>query len=109
MSFERGKIYRVDLEPARGSEQQGNARPCVILSVSPLNAKLRQVFVVPLSSSGKALPPLVVTVPSVGKQSVALCHQGRTIDKSRLGKLMGEISAADISNIEAAVRQYLGL
>ena len=109
MTFERGQLYRVDLNPARGSEQQGIARPCVILSMSPLNAKLRQVFVVPLSSSGKTLPPLVVAVPSAGVDSVALCHQGRTIDKVRMGKLMGELSAADLATVEASVRQYLGL
>jgi mRNA interferase MazF len=33
--FARGKIYRVDLEPTRGSEQQGNAKPCVIMSLTP--------------------------------------------------------------------------
>lgn len=109
MSYERGKIYRVDLEPARGSEQQGNARPCVILSISPLNAKLRQVSVVPLSSSGKTLPPIVVAVPSAGDKSVALCHQVRTIDKSRMGKFVGELDAADLLSVEIAIRQYFGL
>lgn len=109
MPYERGNIYRVDLEPARGSEQQGTARPCVILSVSPLNAKLRQVSVVPLSSSGKTLPPVVVAVPSAGDNSVALCHQVRTIDKSRIGKYIGELAAKDMTAIETAIRQYLGL
>lgn len=108
-TFARGKIYRVDLEPARGGEQQGTARPCVILSVSPLNAKLRQIFVVPLSSSGKTLPPIVIAVPSAGSDSVALCHQGRAIDKSRIGKFMGDLAPTDVAAVEAAVRQYLGL
>ena len=109
MAFERGKLYRVDLNPTRGSEQQGIARPCVILSMSPLNTRLRQVFVVPLSSSGKTLAPLVVAAPSAGADSVALCHQGRTIDKARIGKLIGELAPADLAAVEAGVRQYLGL
>jgi mRNA interferase MazF len=109
MSYERGKIYRVDLEPTRGSEQQGDARPCVILSISPMNTKLRNIGVVPLSSSGKVLAPIVVAAPSAGESSVALCHQVRTIDKSRIKKYMGELSSADMTAIENGVRQYYGL
>jgi mRNA interferase MazF len=109
MDYTRGKIYRVDLEPARGGEQQGDARPCVILSISPLNTRLRTVGVVPLSSSGKVLPPIVVAVPSAGENSVALCHQIRTIDKSRIKKYMGDLSASDLTKIEGAVRQFYGL
>lgn len=109
MDFKRAQIYRVNLEPTQGSEQQGTARPCVILSITPLNAKLRQVGVVPLSTSAKALPPIVVSVPSAGAASVALCHQLRTIDKTRIGKHVGEVSAADMRAIEHAVRQVYGL
>jgi mRNA interferase MazF len=107
--FARGKIYRIDLEPTRGSEQQGNARPCVIISITPLNERFRHVGVVPLSSSGKALAPVVVAVPSAGTDSVALCHQFRTIDKSRFGKYLGEMSAKDMTAIENGVRQVYGL
>ncbi len=109
MEYKRGQIYRVNLEPTKGSEQQGVARPCVILSITPLNTKLRQVGVVPLSSSGKVLPPVVVGVPSAGPNSVALCHQLRTIDKMRITKFLGELSAADMVAVETAVRQVYGL
>ena len=109
MDYKRGQIYRVNLEPTRGSEQQGIARPCLIFSITPLNAKLRQVGVVPLSTSAKVLPPVVVGVPSAGPDSVALCHQVRTTDKLRIGKYLGEISATDMTAIEGAVRQVYGL
>jgi hypothetical protein len=33
MEFKRGEIYRFNLEPTQGSEQQGIARPCVVLSL----------------------------------------------------------------------------
>lgn len=109
MDFKRGQIYRVNLEPTQGSEQQGIARPCVILSITPFNKKLRQVGVVPLSTSAKALPPVVVSVPSAGAVSVALCHQLRTIDKVRMSKHVGELSPADLTSVENAVRQVYGL
>jgi mRNA interferase MazF len=107
--YQRGQIYRVNLEPTQGSEQQGVARPCLILSITPLNARLRQVGVVPLSTSAKVLPPVVVGVPSAGPDSVALCHQLRTIDKLRIGKYLGEMSPADLVAVESAVRQVYGL
>jgi mRNA interferase MazF len=109
VEYRRGQIYRVNLEPTQGSEQQGVARPCLILSITPLNAKLRQVGVVPLSTSAKVLPPVVVGVPSAGPNSVALCHQLRTIDKLRIGKYLGEMSPADLVAVESAVRQVYGL
>ena len=82
MNVERGSIYRLNLEPTTGSEQQGHARPCVVLSLSAYSRKLRTVCVVPLTSSPRALAPLIVPVPSAGKtNSMALCYQIRTIDK----------------------------
>jgi mRNA interferase MazF len=68
----RGEIYRVDMEPTIGGEQQGNARPCLVLSIIAFN-KARTIVVVPLSSSPRPLPPLIVPSPSTGKaSSVAL-------------------------------------
>jgi len=58
MAIQRGDIYRVNLEPTIGSEQQGNARPCVVLSVSAFNNKLRTIGVVPLSLSPRPCPRL---------------------------------------------------
>jgi mRNA interferase MazF len=109
-TIERGQIYRVNLNPTRGSEQQGNARPCVVLSITPFNKQFRTVGVVPLSSSARVLPPVVVAVPSAGKaDSVALCYQIRTIDKSRLGQLIGTLAPSDMSAIEDGVKQVFGL
>ena len=34
MNIERGNIYRVNFDPAIGSEQQGNARPCVVFTLT---------------------------------------------------------------------------
>jgi mRNA interferase MazF len=109
MEYLRGQIYRVNLEPTVGSEQQGNARPCVIISINPFNKKLKTVAIVPLSSSARAIPPVAVPVPSAGANSIALCHQLLTADKSRIGKYMGELSNADILAIENGIRQLYGL
>ena len=110
MNIERGHIYRVNLDPTIRSEQQGDARPCVVLTLTAYNKQLRTVGVVPLTSSPRALVPLIVPVPSAGKaSSMALCHQIRTIDKSRVGKHMGTLSPEDLAAIEAGVRKVHGL
>ena len=110
MNIERGNIYRVNLDPTVGSEQQGNARPCVVLTLTAYNRQLRTVGVVPLTSSPRALAPLIVPVPSAGKaNSMALCHQIRTIDKTRMGKLLGTLSPEDMAIVEDGVRRVHGL
>ena len=110
MNIERGSIYRVNLDPTIGSDQQGNARPCVVLTLTAYNRQLRTVGVVPLTSSPRALAPLIVAVPSAGKaNSMALCHQIRTIDKTRMGKLLGTLSPDDMAVVEDGVRRVHGL
>jgi mRNA interferase MazF len=110
MAIERGEIYRVNPEPTIGGEQKGNARPCLILSITAFN-KARTIGVVPLSSSPRPLPPLIVPIPSAGKaSSVALCGQFRAIDKRRLvGAPMGRLSKPDLEAVERAVWRYFGL
>jgi mRNA interferase MazF len=111
MAIQRGDIYRVNLEPTIGSEQQGNARPCLVLSVSAFNTSLRTIGVVPLSSSPRPLPPLIVSVPSAGQPtSTALCGQLRTIDKRRIvDGPVGRLSQDDLDQVEKNVRHYYGL
>ena len=110
MNIQRGDIYRINLEPARGSEQHGDARPCVVLSAGAYNKKLPTICVVPLSSSPRELPPLIVSVPSAGKaSSMAICNQIRAIDKRRVaGNLMGRLGPSDLQKVESGVKQYLG-
>jgi mRNA interferase MazF len=111
MIIERGDIYRVNLEPTVGGEPQGRARHCVVLSLEEFNAKLRTIGVIPLSSSPRPLPPIIVSVPSAGlPTSTALCGQLRTIDKQRLlGAPMGRLSIADFGAVERGVAQFYGL
>lgn len=110
MNIERGNIHRVNLDPTIGSEQQGNARPCVVLTLTAYNRKRRTVGVVPLTSSPWALAPLIVPVPSAGKaSSMVLCHQIRTIDKTRIRKVLGALSAEDMAVVEEGVRRVHGL
>ena len=108
MNLIRGDVWWVDLEPTRGSEIN-KRRPCVILSVDPLNQRRRTVVVIPLSTSPVAHPPLTVAVNVGGKTAVAVLDQIRATAKERFANRMGALSAAEMETIEDGLREILGL
>ena len=102
----RGDIYWIDLNPTKGSEIQ-KLRPCVLIGATPINKARSTIVVVPLSTSGKPRPPLVISVQCAGKEVVAVCDQIRAVDKSRFGKKLGTLSNKDMSLLEDGLRQIL--
>jgi len=108
MSIQRGHVYWVDLEPTAGSQQRGR-RPCLVLTVDPINAVRRTVGVIPLSSSPKIAAPIVVAIPSIGPQTVAICDQLRAVDKRKIDRLIGVVTDAELALIEDSVKAVFGL
>jgi mRNA interferase MazF len=104
----RGSIWWVDLDPTRGAEIRKD-RPAVVLSADGLNRIRRTVVIVPLSTKPAPRPPINVAVDSAGKDSVAVCDRIRAVDRSRLRRLAGVISHADLRAIEDGVRAVLAL
>ena len=104
----RGSIWWVDLDPTRGSEIR-KQRPAVVLSADGLNRVRRTVVVVPLSTGPAPRPPIIVAVPSAGDNSVAVCDQIRSVDRSRLRRSAGFLSRPDLRAIEDGVRAVLVL
>src|ERR1035438_9981054 len=87
-AIRRGEIWWVCLDPARGSEIR-KTRPCVVVSAEQINRQRRTPIVVPLSAAPDAAPPVVVSVPSAGGDSVAVVDQVRALDKSRFIRTSG--------------------
>jgi mRNA interferase MazF len=106
--LQRGDVVWVNLDPTIGAEIRKN-RPCVILSLTVLNGKRSTVVVVPLASSGKVRPPLVVAADSVGKGSNVRVDQLRAVDKARIGNVLGKLSESEMMEIERSVVTILGL
>lgn len=98
----------MDLDPARGGEIQ-KLRPAVVLTADGLNRGRRTVVVVPLSTGPAPRPPIVVATPSAGAGSVAVCDQLRAVDKGRLTRQAGHLTAMDLRAVEAGVRAVLAL
>jgi mRNA interferase MazF len=104
----RGDIYWVDLNPTKGSEIN-KLRPCVLVGATPINQARRTVVVVPLSTAAVARPPITIPVTCLDQQVTAVCDQIRTVDKSRLRKTAGTLSAKDLNSLDDGLRQVLSL
>jgi mRNA interferase MazF len=104
----RGDIYWASLDPTLGSEIN-KLRPCVLVGATPINRARRTVLVVPLSSSARSRPPIIIPVICIGKQVTAVCDQLRSIDKIRLKNKAGSLSSEDLSVLEESLRQVLCL
>lgn len=93
--MKRGEIWLVSLDPTVGSEIN-RSRPCVVLSPAELNDNLRTVMVAPMTSKGFAAP-FRVPVTHAGTKGLIVLDQLRTVDKARLTKRMGAVSAKTLA------------
>lgn len=110
----RWTIYLVNLDPTVGSEQ-AKTRPVIIISDESMNQILPVLNILPLTSykSGRIVYENEVFLKKedtkLDKDSIALCYQIRTIDKTRLIKKIGEVKSEKLRNeIEEALRFQLG-
>lgn len=107
----RGEIYWVDFDPARGSEQAGH-RPAVVVSIDSFNRAMPTVVVAAITSKIKPAMKITVLLPQgnpLPQESQILAFQVLTIDKARLGRYAGTLSAAQTSDLEASLRLCWGL
>ena len=105
---ERGEIWWVALDPTLGSEIR-KTRPCVIVSVKVLNERRRTVIVVPLSSSSKASPPILIPISCAGLSGVAVSDQIRAVAKERLRSRLGMVTAEEMAALEDGLKQIMQL
>ena len=105
----RGEVYWTQLDPTRGHEQS-KLGPCVILSDDRINQRRGTVVIVPLTTTPQApLHPILIATPSMGVDAKARTEQIRCIDKSRLGRLEGVLSDADMMELGRALVTVLKL
>ncbi|NBO40102.1 MAG: type II toxin-antitoxin system PemK/MazF family toxin [Betaproteobacteria bacterium] len=93
----RGEIWLVNLDPTIGSEIK-KTRPCVIVSPPELNQYLRTVMMAPMTSKGFAAP-FRVPVTHAGTKGLIVLDQLRSVDKQRLVKKSGQVSAKTLGTV----------
>lgn len=109
----RGDVHPVDFSPgAVGSEQQGQ-RPAVIVSNDIGNAFSPVVIVAAMTTKmPKREQVWDVNLPAgqpLEKAGRVMCNQLFTIDKSRLMKKIGSLSAVQLVDLDRALRYALDL
>ena len=112
MNVSRGEIWLAGLNPVRGSEQAG-MRPILIFQTDSINRFTTTIITIPFTTNLRraALPSCVQVSANDGgltSDSVALCHQLRVLDKTRLTRKLGKVSEIVIKEIEECVLFTLG-
>ncbi len=113
MTVNRGEIWLAELNPVRGSEQTGT-RPVLVMLTNAINRFTTTILAIPFTTNLRraSLPSCVQVAAGEGglsNESVALCHQLRVLDKTRLPKRLGEDSSATLERIETCVLFTLGI
>ena len=108
-TIKRGDIFYAELNPVIGSEQ-GGTRPVLIISNDIGNSHSPTVIIAAITgrTQTKAKLPThteVKDVEGLGRDSIILLEQIRTIDKQRLKNHMGTMP----NNIMARVDKGLGI
>jgi mRNA interferase MazF len=91
MVARRFDVYLVNLDLTVGSEIK-KTRPCLVVSPDEMNRHIATVIVAPMTTKGRTYPTRV-PCRFQGKDGQIILDQLRTVDKVRLVKLLGRISA----------------
>jgi mRNA interferase MazF len=113
MSIKRGDVWLADLNPTRGSEQAGT-RPVLVFQHDLISRFTTTLLAIPLTTNlRRASLPSCVRIAQgeggVAHESVALCHQLRVLDKTRLQRRLGTVSQETLAAIEGCVLFTLGI
>lgn len=108
----RGDVWIADLIPGRGWEV-AKKRPVIIISANEINRISPLVIIIPISSNiPSVIGPERVLIEKgspLEKDSIALANQIRAIDKSRITKKIGTLSANKLVEVEDALKLVLGM
>ena len=85
----------MSLDPTVGSEIK-KSRPCVVVSPPEMHDYLRTVIVAPMTTKSRAAP-FRISLSHGGKKGLILLDQIRAVDKVRLAKKMGSVSAKTLT------------
>ena len=110
--YRRGDIYLANLTPFKGSEQ-GGTRPVLVLSNDIGNFYSTLITIAPITSQLKKVEQpthvLLENVKGLNSESMVCLEQIHAIDKLRILKYLGKISKEQMSAVEDAALESLGM
>ncbi len=95
----RDEVWLVTLDPTQGVEIQ-KTRPCLVVSPDEMNEHLQTVVVAPMTSVMRPYPTRV-SLRFQGKRGQIALDQLRAVDRQRLVRKLGTISASTAQAVSA--------
>lgn len=86
------EVWLVTLDPVQGVEIQ-KTRPCLVLSPDEMNQHLQTVIVAPMTTVTRSYPTRV-PIRFQGKRGQVALDQLRAVDRQRLVRKLGTVSAS---------------
>lgn len=113
----RGEVVIISLPIPSGpaGHEQVGSRPAIVVQADISDTSLPTTIIVPMTSnlSATRFPHTISVNPSsqngLSRPSVLLVFQLRAIDKNRLGNKIGRLEELYLQQLEAEMRQVLGL
>jgi mRNA interferase MazF len=110
--LKRGEVWLANLNPTQGSEQAG-IRPVIIFQNDIISQFSTTTIAIPLTTNQRrASLPICMLIEQgdggLSEDSVALCFQIRVLDKTRLIRRLGQLSAETIAQLEEVMLVTLG-
>ncbi len=106
-------MWFIGLDPVVGSEQ-AKMRPCVVVQRDAANRVAPTTIVVPFTDAARQKQSVIKPLVRAGdggltKDSIALCHQVRCVDRLRFVTKVGHLSPASFDAVNSGLREILDL
>jgi mRNA interferase MazF len=97
------EIVLINLDPTIGGEIK-KTRPCVVISPDEINHNLLTVVIAPMTTTSRKYPSRVEVNHNESISWIAI-DQIRTIDKTRIIKLLGKLNYIEIKNVKSVIKE----
>ncbi len=98
---QRDEVWLVVLDPTQGAEIR-KTRPCLVISPDEMNHHLRTIIIAPMTTVTRPYPTRVA-VRFQGKRGQVALDQLRAVDRQRLVRMLGAVSAKTAQEASATL------
>jgi mRNA interferase MazF len=103
MELKQYEIILVNLNPTMGSEIKKTG-PCIVISPNEMNTYLRTIIIAPMSTASKNYPTRIEIKHNDKIRWIAV-DQIRTIDKTRILKVLGRMTKPEIKQLKSVIKE----
>ena len=104
-----GEVVLIDLEPVRGTEQNGR-RPALVVSNDDMHLLARRVIICPITCNRDPWPTKVMLPTGLAAEGAVLVDQVRSIDRdARILRSLGFVPDAVLAEVRGRLATLLDL